>query len=64
MLKRKMRECGTTSRELAAVTGITTFGVYLRLWGLKPWKLTEVLRICCFYNTTQAETLFVREYSN
>lgn len=58
ILRQHMRECGTTYSELAAVANISILEVYLKMLGLKRWKLTEVSRICCFFRSPDVEHLF------
>lgn len=61
-LYRKMVECGTTCKELAAILGVSKFTLYAKMLGLKRWKLTEVLRICCFFRTQDAERMFRKRF--
>lgn len=58
VLSQLMREHGVTRKELAAVTNLNRLTLYLRLWGIKRWKLTEAVSICCFFNTHDVEHLF------
>jgi hypothetical protein len=71
MLRQQMQKHHTTFKELAAVAGVNTISLYLKMWGIKRWKLTEALRICCFFRYHDAEhlfsterVLFVRKYYN
>lgn len=61
-LREKMNECGTTYKELAAILGVSATTLYLKMLGLKRWKLTEVLKICCFFRTQDAEHLFQKSF--
>ena len=63
VLRQRMREHGISSKELAAVTGITRIAFQLKMWGIKQWSLCEAVRICCFFRTPDAEHLFVRNYN-
>lgn len=58
VLSQQMRENGTTYSELAAIADISVISVYLKMCGIKRWNLTEVVRICCFFRTPNAEHLF------
>lgn len=58
VLCQSMRKNGITRRELAAILNVTKFALYLRMCGIKRWKLTEVVKICCFFRTHDAEHLF------
>jgi hypothetical protein len=58
-----MIEHGVSSRELSAIAGVSRMAFYLKIWGIKRWKLTEVVNICCFFRTPDAEHLFVRNYN-
>jgi hypothetical protein len=53
-----MREYGVTPKELAAVANVNILTIYLSLWGIRRWKLTETVNICCFFRTADAERLF------
>lgn len=57
-LKEKMAECGVTTKELAAVAGVSTFFLRLKLRGVIPWQLDEVLRICVFFRIADVNELF------
>ena len=63
VLSQRMKEHGVSVRELAAVAQTTVVAFYLKMWGIKRWSLTEVVRICCFFRTPDAEHLFVRNYN-
>ena len=63
VLRQYMEEQGVSIRELSVIAEIKIFDLYLKMWGIKRWKLTEVLRICCFFRTPDAEHLFVRKHS-
>lgn len=60
MLHQKMLECETSHKELAAIANISVFSLHLKMIGIKRWKLTEAVNICCFFNTYDAERLFQR----
>ena len=47
-----------TYAELARVANITITELHLKMLGIKRWKLTEVLRICCFFRTHDGERMF------
>lgn len=59
-LHRKVVEEGIAYPEVAAIAGIRTLTLYLKLLGIKRWKLTEAVRICCFFNTQDTEHLFAK----
>ena len=63
VLSQRMKEHGVSARELAVVTQMTVLAFYLKMWGIKRWTLTEVVRICGFFRTPDAEHLFVRNYN-
>ena len=58
VLRQRMKVNGTTFRELAAAANISPVSLHLKFWGIKRWKLTEALKICCFFNTLDVEHLF------
>lgn len=57
-LRQQMRDHDITLKELSAIANINRVSLCLKLWGIKRWKLTEALRICCFFRTPNAEHLF------
>lgn len=63
VLRQYMNRTGVSWSEMAAIAGVNKMVFHLRMWGITQWKLTEVLRICCFFNTPDAEHLFVRNHS-
>lgn len=60
VLSQRMKEHNITSGDLAAVLGISRIAFQLKMWGFKRWTLTDVVRLCGFFNTPDAEHLFVR----
>ena len=62
-LRQYLKENGISWSEIAAVAGINVFAFHLRMFGIKQWKITEVVRICCFFRCPNAEHLFVRKHS-
>jgi hypothetical protein len=63
VLSQRMKEHGVSVRELAAYAGMSRVAFYLKMWGVKRWRLTDTVRICCFFRTPDAEHLFVRDYN-
>ena len=63
VLRQQMREHGVSSKEMAAISGISRITFYLKMCGIERWNLTEVVKICCFFRTPDAEHLFVRNYN-
>jgi hypothetical protein len=63
VLRQRIKQTEISWCELAAATGINSFAFHLKMWGIKRWNLTEVVRICGFFNTPDAEHLFVRNYN-
>jgi hypothetical protein len=61
ILRQHMIDCGVTVRELAAITNTNIPTLYMKMWGIKRWTLTDAVNICCFFNTLDAEHLFRRE---
>lgn len=61
-LRQRMVEHGISSKELAAVAGISRMTFHLKMRGIMQWKLPEVVKICCFFQFPDAECLFVRNY--
>ncbi len=62
VLRQRMRENKITSGELAVVAGMSRTAFYLKMCGIKRWKLTEAVKICCFFRTHDVEHLFVRKH--
>ena len=63
VIRQRMTELGVTSRELAAILGMNRIAFQLKMWGIKRWTLTDGIRLCGFFNTPDAEHLFVRNYN-
>lgn len=63
VLRQRMKEHGVSGEELAAISGTSRIAFYMKMWGIKRWNLTEVVKICCFFRTPDAEHLFVRNYN-
>lgn len=53
-----MRTHDISCGELAAVANVNVVSLFLKMCGIKRWKLTEVVSICCFFRTHDAEHLF------
>jgi hypothetical protein len=62
-LRQYLKENEISWWELSAVAGINMFNFHLKMFGIKRWDLTEVVRICCFFRCPDAEHLFVRNHS-
>lgn len=60
VLRQRMKDYDVSYKELAAVAQMTVLNLYLKMWGIKRWTLTDVVRLCGFFNTPDAEHLFVR----
>jgi hypothetical protein len=63
ILRQRIREAGVSWADLAAVTGENLFTIHMKMLGIKRWALTDVVKICGFFNTPDAEHLFVRNYN-
>ena len=62
VLRQRIKQTGVSWADLAAAAGIKPFVFHLKIWGIKRWTLPEVVRLCGFFNTPDAERLFVRNY--
>ena len=58
ILRQQMRKHNTTIKDLAVLTGENIISIYLKMWGIKRWKLTEAVKICCFFHHQDVEHLF------
>lgn len=63
ILRQYMAQSGTSFSDLAVISGTNKIIFHMKMWGILQWKLTEVLKICCFFRTPDAEHLFVRKHS-
>ena len=63
VLRQRIKQTGASWAELSAVAGMPSFVFHLKMWGIKRWKLTDVVKICGFFSTPNAEHLFVRNYN-
>ena len=61
-LRQLMRNRGISYKELADIANISKAKCCLSLWGIRRWKLTESVNICCFFNTPNVEQVFVRKH--
>jgi hypothetical protein len=62
VLRQRMREHKVSCRSLAVIAGVDIVSFYLKMCGIRRWNLPEVVRICCFFRTPDAEHLFVRKH--
>lgn len=62
VLRQQMRDLGITYAELASAISMDATELYLKMLGIKRWKLTEVFNICCFFRTNDAERLFRKKF--
>jgi hypothetical protein len=62
-LRQLIKQAGMSWADLSAATGITLFDIHLKMFGIKRWGLTDVVRICSFFRCTDAERLFVQKHS-
>ena len=63
VIRQRMKDFEVTNRELAAILGISLIAFQLKMWGIKRWTLTDAVRLCGFFDTPDAERLFVRNYN-
>ena len=63
VIRQRMRDFEVTDRELARILGISWIAFQLKMWGIKQWTLPDVVKLCGFFNTPNAEHLFVRNYN-
>lgn len=63
VLRQRIKQTGISWAETAAVAEISPFEFHLKMWGIKGWTLTDMVRLCAFFNTPDAEHLFVRNHS-
>lgn len=63
VLRQRMREQDVSYRELSSICGVSIVGVLLKMWGIRRWNVTDVVKLCCFFRTPDAEHLFVRKHS-
>lgn len=53
-----MRNRGLGYRDIADVLGISEYAAYRRLRGSAGWKLQETIRLCQYFNVSDAAWLF------
>ena len=63
VIRQRMRDFKVTNKELAAILGVSRVAFQLKMWGFKRWTLPDAVRLCGFFNTPNAEHLFVRNYN-
>lgn len=59
-LIREMISRDITPATIALVIEVSTSAVYRRLRGETDWKLPEVIRLCQFFDNSNASELFLR----
>lgn len=59
-LIREMMSRNITAATIASVIEVSTSAVYRRLRGETDWKLPEVIRLCQFFDNSNASELFLR----
>jgi hypothetical protein len=62
VLRQLMREKGINFKELADIANMSRIECCLSLLGIRQWKLTEAVNICCFFCTENLERTFVRNH--
>ena len=62
VLRQRMREQQLSMKDLATAAGISRTAFFMKICGIKRWKLTEAVKICCFFRTQDVEHLFVRKH--
>lgn len=62
VLRQLMRNKNVTLKDLAKIANISKTKCCLSMWGVRRWKLTEAVNICCFFNTPNPEQVFVRKH--
>lgn len=63
VIRQRMEDFEVTSKELARILGMSWIAFQLKMLGIKRWTLTDVVRLCGFFNNPNAEHLFVRNYN-
>lgn len=51
---------GISVNEIAVFSGINIAALWLKLWGILPWNLTEVVNICVFLKDSDITKIFVQ----
>lgn len=62
ILRQLMKEKQIKNKELAKIAGISRTQCFLSMVGVRQWKLTEAVNICCFFCTQNMERVFVRKH--
>ena len=60
VLSQQIKEREVSLKELATKINVSIVTMYLKMWGIKRWTLTDAVIICCFFNIQDAEHLFRR----
>lgn len=63
ILRQRIKQTGISWAEAAKVAEISPFEFHLKMWGIKGWTLTDMVRLCAFFRTPDGEHLFVRNHS-
>ena len=62
-LRQRIKETGVSWADVAVAAEMSPFVFHLKMWGIKRWSVTDAVLICGFFNTPDAEHLFVRNHS-
>ena len=62
VLRQRIKETGVSWFDIAKATEMNLFVLHLKMLGIRGWTLTDVVRLCAFFRTPDAEHLFVRNY--
>lgn len=63
VLRQRMRQTGISWGEAASIAEISPLEFHLKMWGIRGWTLTDMVRLCAFFRTPDGEHLFVRNHS-
>lgn len=63
VLRQYMRRNDVSWKELAMIANMGCFAFHMKMWGIWRWKMTDAVKICCFFNAPDAGHLFVRKHS-
>lgn len=63
VLRQRIQQTGISWAEAAVVAEISSFEFHMKMWGVRGWTLTDMVRLCAFFNTPDGERLFVRNYN-
>jgi hypothetical protein len=63
-LTKKMIEHNLSYTDIAEILGVNERIIAKKMLGHLPWKLHEVIKLCCYFYTSDVNFLFLQLHTN